>query len=464
MKNKYNKKILLIIFTSMLILFASCGGRNETPPEPEPALPIDIMIEPTPEVEMLPVLTQYELYYLLNNEGLPRWLHTGLSLYWKDNEGEPLPDINRTIDVVAWQTEARQRELPVFGDGWFIPYFIRDELLESADCVALSFVRFIHASRALDTLIEAYNTQRKLGNGLFIDLWANFTGMDFPTGIIIWYEGGKEIEHGRDIFVIYVSVHGYYSHYYFGTEPGGRVRWTYDFVSHAVAIGEESIPFIMDWLDVELDTPVMRTLNIITAAFMPGAGGWYAAGTNTIVNTLNLPDPPLVMAHEAAHAILNAAGMSQADTNFPLISRVQWPDLFPGEYTIMPHYEEGLCILLELLFELATENERYAVEAARMRISRNRTTRMRFDEVINYVNMRAIRELGERLYRRYGEPFPELQFNETTASFMFYLYTERGTRADLLTVYQDIYRMYDIFGTDINGMITSWLAWLEDWR
>jgi hypothetical protein len=167
------------------------------------------------------------------------------------------------------------------------------------------------------------------------------------------------------------------------------------------------------------------------------------------------------MAHEAVHAVLSAANIS---TNFPFTII----DSGTNFIFTQSHFEEGICVLIELLFEIETQNERFAREAAQKRTGDPNQTRLNLSDALRYVNQRALWFLdwffGTDDIRSYHPEWGMLQSYDSAASFLFYLYTERGAREDLLRAYTNIHHMYDIYGADINEMINEWLHWLEAWR
>ena len=95
------------------------------------------------------------------------------------------------------------------------------------------------------------------------------------------------------------------------------------------------------------------------------------------------------------------------------------------------------------------------------------------DEVITYVHLQAFRILmGSHnmftwIYDFHDAleadvPYAALYDHYTAASFFFYLLEYRGTRADFLRVYQDIYQMEEVYGIDLTGMIAEWRAYLDE--
>ena len=61
-----------------------------------------------------------------------------------------------------------------------------------------------------------------------------------------------------------------------------------------------------------------------------------------------------------------------------------------------------------------------------------------------------------------GVPNAALFDHFTAASFFLYLLENRGTRADFLRVYQDIYQMTEVYGIDLESMIAQWRVYLNE--
>jgi hypothetical protein len=228
-------------------------------------------------------------------------------------------------------------------------------------------------------------------------------------------------------------------------------------VDYYIAISEEAIPFVWEWLGLTR-TPMGPVYFIHVED--RGSGG-YASGTLT--NFQRHTEPPWALVHEVAHAVLSAANIN---TTFPM-TRVTMGTGFT--FTIS-HFEEGLCVMLELLYEIETQDERYAREAAQRRTGAQNINRMTQDDALRYVNSRSLLFMewfhGDREgdNRQYHADWGVLQSDHSAASFLLYLYTERGTREEMLRAYRAVHLMEEIYGTDMNGMIADWLDWLGAWR
>ena len=468
---------LSLVSTILFALFvlAACGGAATEEPPVEYYIPatsayLQTSAEETeqalltesdePELDAIP--SPPEDFIQGDIDNLPVWLRTGLEMYL----------LGTDTSVISFGTGIAHRmasdELPDFGDAWFIPGFIPDAQPEEAEAVALAFVQHISNIGALQDFVEQHSDIRQTeeAEAVAAYFWSDFTGAAKNEGFSIRYEQGRvqRVDGSPSSpFGITLSVRGNYALYHFGHEADNTPEpWTKDMVNHHIAIAEESIRFVSDWLSHEPDS----RFDVFFIHVDRYGGGGY--GNGMITNFQHILDPPWAMAHEAVHGILSAA---QIQNNFP---QVRTP--IPGGFMTIPFFEEGMCIMLELLFEIATENERFALEAAGRRRGYatfsgefgNQETRLTLEDALQYVNNIAIGSLNH-LYEpgnteRFGTRYTVLNMHHTAASFMFYLYAERGTREDLILAYQDIYLMYEIYGADMEGMIQSWLEWLNDWR
>ena len=388
----------------------------------------------------------------------PTWLSAGLELFWV---GE-IPLLY--VDAAAWQREKRGQGLSGFGDAWFIPGFVESDVpMVEVHVIAFNFVRYIYEADVLANLITMYRRSPEQGEEIRASLWASFAD-EAEAGICagLRFERGRLGNRGDDTYNLTVRVPGVYARYYFGIELGSvPQQFVWDMVRHHVEIGEESMSFIKDWLGV---ASLQRPFAVFNIHREYDAGGGYHMGV--IINWQHILDPPWAMAHEAVHGILAAAGIRN---NFPRYG-IQPP--FSG----FPFFEEGLCILIEYLFEIETQNQRFAMEATALRLGYriepgnfgNPERRMTQEDALNRINRIAIENLNY-IYEpgntaRFGTRYTVLNTHHTAASFMFYLYTERGSREDLLRFYQDIYLAAEIYGEDMDALITSWQRWLRAWE
>ena len=389
----------------------------------------------------------------------PAWLSAGLELFWMSEM------ILLEVDAAAWQREKRAQGLPGFGDAWFIPGFVAGHNLSEnpsaaeVRVIAYNFVRYIYEAGTLTDLVSAYRSNVTRGEEIRASLWASFAN-DGEVGICasLRYERNRVRDTRHRSYNVTLSLQGLYARYYFGNELIYEPQqWVWDMVLHHVAIGEESISFVKNWLGVQYEQPWPFT--VLNIHVERSGGGWYRQ--NTIVNYQHISAPPWAMAHEAVHAVLDAANINN---NFPRALR------YSAEY-----FEEGMCDFLARLFEVETQNERFAIEAADRWyrfvlegdfIEPNR--RMTMEDVINLENYKALWFLNN-IYdpsneERFGNRYAMLNAHATTASFLFYLYTERGNREDILRLYRNIYLAEEIYGVNMSGLVSSWRAWLRGWE
>ncbi|MCL2603851.1 MAG: hypothetical protein FWD90_05170 [Defluviitaleaceae bacterium] len=476
--------LLLPLLVLLLALLGACGAeRNENGYETEVSAPFEYVLIPiaAPERTPMPVIAESYVpaepvipwyvtlgvdlhthvpdtegigrtFFGLGGGRLPMWLCAGLELYWMDKHDMPIPDgIDRNMDTGDW--------LPDFGEAWFIPGLLADETPWQVLSEAYAFVWYISEMGALEGLVASYLRESRISaEEMYAALRADFSGIA-DEGWVFQYEQGA-VHHVEGSpgspFEIDFHLWGDAARYLFGNRAGEpRAAWTYGMVSHYAAIGEESLSFVQEWLGVSLT----QRWSVYFIHEDEVIGGGY--GNRILTNFQHHTDPPWSMAHEAVHAVLAAANIR---TNFPptLI------DFGPGFTLSQSHFEEGMCVLIELLFEIETQNERFARETAQKRTGNQNAVRMTLDDTLRYVNRYAIWFtdwfLGADDIGNFHPEWGMLQSYHSAASFLFYLYTERGTREDLLRAYRNIHHMYDIYGADIDELISDWLKWLEAWR
>ncbi|MCL2405498.1 MAG: hypothetical protein FWC92_08125, partial [Defluviitaleaceae bacterium] len=334
-----NKRLFLLL--ALLFLFTACGGSTTEedaeytyPPsscytynligEDESAYEnevgeteqictteLDEPEEPAPDTVSFSIeeLTQREL------DNLPVWLSVGLDLYLNSADAR---DISNAVET------ARQMVadgLPGFGDAWFIPGFIPDTSPRDIEMVAHAFVQHISEAGALREFVGKHTQAQYADDAITaaVNFWSDFTGAKNDSGFIIRYERGRvQTVEGAPLspFGIVLSVRSTYAVYYFGHERDGTPeQWTWDMVSHHVAIGEESIFFVSDWFGHEPNRRFVVFNIHIDVPYGSGGGGYI---NRRITNFQNILDPPWAMAHEAVHAVLSTSA-ANIRNNFPVV-------------------------------------------------------------------------------------------------------------------------------------------------
>jgi len=402
-----------------------------------------------------------------SRERLPMWLSAGLELYWLGEHGIDIYEtygVATDINIPLWQTSAVADGLPGFGDAWFFPGLVGDGPCEDILSIAYAFVRYLIETGDMENLIAMHRGAFTEAEDIRAASWLSFTGIPSANdwGLVHYFGGRIRNVEGspQSPFVLKFSAMGQYSRYSFGHRAAyPQEYWDWNMVEYYIAIGEESIRFIWDWLEAENSR---RFNTFFIGIDETWGGGGYGGGMLTNFGSVN--EPPWFMAHESAHAVISTARIT---SNFPRTPEGHFLSQFK-------HFEEGLCTVIELLFEAETVNQRFAREAAAQRIDRMENWfgvtigddhgRLTRECIEIYLNNRALSEIEHRGFENasmFGRQYAVLQSYFTAASFIFYLLEHRGSQADFFTIYRNIDLMYEIYGVDMQGMIYEWLEHLN---
>ena len=242
---------------------------------------------------------------------------------------------------------------------------------------------------------------------------------------------------------------GIYGEYFF--VPGD---WTEEFMQRMIAVSEEGIKFARDWLDYDGDTRIIGVYGIYihgtprtnpySLMQMGFVGGYFFRGE--IFVSIQKERWPMVIVHEAVHAILNLQGRV---SNFPRVPENS------QLYNLM-FLEEGLAELIEFLFSLETDHP-YTINFTQ---DEEFTTANLHKWAIDQFEFSNNFEDEER----YGLIYPQLMSHRTAASFIYYLVTYRGTIEDFNRVFDDINLMEEVYGITMGDMIEEWMEYLEQFR
>lgn len=262
------------------------------------------------------------------------------------------------------------------------------------------------------------------------------------TAIVIEYLGNQRVEFGiNGHFTEEVAYHALGKHgEYFFTTPGD---WTEEFMQQLIAVSEDAIKFAKDWLgydggelirvfygNVEVNPPTNPD-SIMQTMF-----GIGMASHGEFFITAPKEDMPVIIVHEAVHAILRLQGRK---SNFPT-DNLQW-------------LEEGLCNVIDYLFFLETE---HIYDTRRYGTSR--------ENMEAFLHVRAWQREALRLRVEPDCPLQRLHSHDTAASFVFYLLEHKGTKDDFMRFFDDVTLAEEIYGMTMIDMIAEWLEYIEQYR
>ena len=247
----------------------------------------------------------------------------------------------------------------------------------------------------------------------------------------------------RDNLILPVTfyVRGEYGIYYFS--QGG---WNDALVAQFVNISEDSIKFAKNWLGYTNGNPLTFIFNITEPDENHPFPIWSGGGVLGTAVYISMPVRlmPSLIVHEAVHAILRHQGR---ETNFP-----HPPET--SSWHFAQFLEEGLCDLIDFLFFMETDHD---YDTRRYRRHRN--------DIENHLHHEALRQM--RFFNNFedeaewGTRYAQLMSYETAASFILFLLEYKGTPEDFMKVFDDIYRMEEVFGKNMENMIPLWLDYLD---
>ena len=391
------------------------------------------------------------LFFQLSGGKLPVWLSIGLELYWLDkNEIEVVP-FDKNIDVQTWQKEASDRNLPDFGDEWFIPGFIDDGLSDDVLSISYAFVERLETQGMLSELVSLYLKEGTLAEAerRKAELWRDFAGggayNEQGYAFQYFYDTNFETKSGLYSEKIAFVITAEQGKYYF-TKNG----WTLDMARENVGEFENCLLFTQNWLEREypgLITVMLHRSNVgIEVLWGRGfSGEIYIQFADSRLQD----DVPHFLVHEAAHAISRPAGLV---TNFPIAPKKQ-----------ISYFEEGLATLAEFIY--AEENS-VLQEAYMYRLNNmawTDTSDYKPEDVAGALDKLAFHSIDfydfddESLF---GTRYRILQSYFTAASFQYYLLEQRGSKEDFFSFYSDVGKADEIYGEDLDSLIEDWQEYL----
>ena len=91
----------------------------------------------------------------LSDYKLPAWLCVGLELYWQDDREEGKSSELFVGSIRKWIETAKSWEYPDFGDAWFIPNYLEEEIRE-AQQIALMFIQYLDHEKQLESVVDIF--------------------------------------------------------------------------------------------------------------------------------------------------------------------------------------------------------------------------------------------------------------------------------------------------------------------
>ena len=247
---------------------------------------------------------------------------------------------------------------------------------------------------------------------------------------------------------------GKHGEYFF--TPG---NWTSEYMLQLIAVSESGIGFVKNWLGY-YGGEYVKIVFGNTKHELPSNpksfiqitwGGGGVMGNNEVF--LNVSDElmPALIVHEATHAVLRT---QKRMSNFPILSYEQGTMFF----------EEGLSNLIDYLFFLETELV-YRTLVIDYQTSQMEPFYNVPDSHLHELALIAL-ELNDNFENEevYGSLYPQLMSYDTSASFLSYLLEYKGTKEDIMRVYDDVNWFDDVYSMSMEMMISEWLAYISKYR
>ncbi len=409
------------------------------------------------------------LTYFLSQGKLPAWLSIGLERHWLAEAGLGLAQ-ESPVDLSQWAKATNEKALPSFSDVWFIPNLIGDELSHDKAAVAEQFVAYLDENGQLEELVAAYldPANLKAAEALRKTAWEQATGVKATEddGLIYQYMIDQYISSGDNGELLF-SIQTDLAQYYYA-----QADWlTLEKINSYAKQGDSSISATEKWFNYEHAEPY-------TIVYMNNEGTGAVIGMRTIFETntvsvfLTKTFEPVGLSHEIAHLVLYHSNTS---------NKGWYADKYDsGSVNYM---EEALCPTVNVLCDSNSDdpilNERfyqycqYVMETKwgteylqkyHDLVARKGRDSKRLDPQ-TWIDMSALKEmeaLNMRETLANAESNIEFLHNfETGPSFMLYLLDGKGTKEDLIKIYQDISSFEGVYGQSLTSMIDEWLLHLE---
>lgn len=445
--------------------------------------------------------------YLLTGGNLPAWLCAGLELYYLeeyDLVDSSIAGFSRN-DASLWQEHADGKGLPLFGDEWFVPGLIEDELSGSIQAIANAFVSYISETGQLQKLVMLYMNEATIraAETMKKELWRAFVenNNEIPDTdgffmVQYHYEQSKISEpNHQQLQAALINPHRFsilseHSRIYFDSE-----ELTLEDAELYVYEAEQSIIYVKEWFNYESGN---RFAVILQSSVLDAFPGGLYIGNNTIIirNDVETPQKGFgtTLAHEATHAVEDILGLK---SNLP-----DAPFRFNRWHVATNHFQEGIATMLQYLYLMdsldhehaagfatlfiqalnelygqdgmivydrfahTVENEPVTIDAATfLDISALLTLRdfdFNFEELIATESKDAVLKKFLHTLVIYDDQFQEGTHYTLFPSFVMYLYEQSNSKDDFIRAYADINLMEEVYGKDILGMLYEWYERFAD--
>ncbi|MGF9695834.1 hypothetical protein [Paenibacillus sp. MABNR03] len=396
----------------------------------------------------------------LSDYKLPAWLCVGLELYWHNNNNED--GISSTVlegDVNNWINTASSREYPDFGDAWFIPNFLDEEIAGVGQQIAFLFVQYLDQEKQLLSVVDIFMKDKNEDLNLLGQYWSEFiqtpnSDIDTSYRYVFSYEE------------IWFEVHS--------DKVKARYKkenWNYQQVYDYQDYMDQGVRYVENWMNYTLDHPLTFTIYPHLNAYNPTYGGiTYKLGDNYAIDLYRVFEvPPYKAVHETVHAITFQMGI--------------FSDFYP--------FTEGLAEAL--MYEFEAKNRQYVYNKSKADLmftfERRNENSVLYSVIENYekyagqsyqpsdpIDLIAAMHVWANMASKKGweNPLDSLKYNSgdpgynenvddynKAASFVHYLIRTYG-KEKFMAIYADINKVEETYDVDLECLIKEWKEFLYD--
>jgi len=435
------------------------------------------------------------LFSFISSGNLPAWLCVGLELYWLDVHELSILETDHETDVAAWNEQRINMGLPDFGDAWFVPGLIEDDLSDDVLWIAYEFVNYLSETEQLAELIALYMSDETVwdAENKFAETWSIFSGRPIRENdekLLLRYLYNRLLDNDRlnvraaesNNIALFNVFNNYASHYFMYAD-----WWTLERAFEYVSEVANAIDFTLNWLNVDSDI-LDDTFTVMFHTEQNLFGHRWTTDFDNMTFGIDVYDEhgffaylPMIVSSVVVHmhsehyayAIFGFDPTSipsphSGDFDFALPTLLM--HLFIDEIEDPELGRQNLDGGMETLRIWPEHSDRDYVEMYRERaVSADRLDMRAFMDILaiitfdefayhnpdlmqesQYMTLEAIRSYGGQRLRG---------MDIFDASFFWFL-LDNGTREDFLRVYADRELMEEVYGSDIDEMTRAWLVHL----
>lgn len=395
----------------------------------------------------------------LSDYKLPAWLCVGLELYWQDDREEGESPELFVGSIRKWIETAKSWEYPDFGDAWFIPNYLEEEIVGEAQQIALMFIQYLDQEKQLESVVDIFLKDRNEDLNLLGQYWSEFietpnTAMDTSYRYIFSYEEiWFEVHTGK--------VNARYK----------KEDWNHRQVVEYQNYLNQGVRYVENWMNYTLNYPLTFTIYPHKNAYKPNYGGLtYQSGDDYAIELYQVFEvPPYRAVHETVHAITFQMGMFS--DFYPLTEGLAEALMYEFEAEkrlyVYNKSKEDLIFAYErrnenaLLYNVIQNYEKYSGQSyqpsnpidliAVMHVWANMASRKGWENPLDSLKYKAVDP-------DYNE---DLNDYNKAASFVHYLIQTYG-KEKFMVIYADMTKVKETYNVGLDSLIQEWKNFLND--